>query len=159
MNGDEVAHAIHRSHEQHAAKLEEIRKLLEGSVLQISLGGTPNDRLIYDNPIPGINRYSLSDRRISGNDNLVIPAQTTPATLVAPALPGRLGGSIVNIGANPCFVYAADLGRVVYQAGGIFTMWLVATGGSWDYRMGNALWDGPVVAISPLGTTLVWGQA
>ena len=155
MNADEVAHAIHRSHEQHAQKLEEIRKLLENTVLELAVGGSPNDREIKDWPVPGKRRYSISDRRATGNDGLAIPAQATPATLVVPALPGRIGGKIANSGANPCTLYLADVGRAQT---GVAAIWL-ASAGVWDFLLGNAIWAGPVCAISANGTTLIVAQA
>lgn len=154
MNGDEVAHAIHRTTERHVSKLEEVRLLLENTALEVAVGGSPNEREVHDSPVRGKTRLSISDRRVTGNDGLTLTAAAA-ALLVVPELPGRLGGSIVNSGANPVTLYLSAPGRAQT---GVGALWLAANGGSWDFRLGNVLWCGPVSAISALGTTLVFAQ-
>lgn len=154
MNADAVAHAIHRTTEQHTSKLEQIRLLLEDGAMEVVVGGAPNDRKVFDSPVPGKARMAISDRRASGNDGLSIVA-AAPAVLVVQALPGRLGGSIVNSGSNPVTLYLCEPNRA---ATGVAALWLASNGGAWDFRLGNAMWGGAVSAISTLGTTLVVAQ-
>lgn len=153
MDRDEVAHAIHRTYEQHGARLERIAKLLEAQTLEIAVGGSPNDRRIDDWPTAGRSRWSISDRRSSGNDGLAIAAGAL--TPVVAAVPGRIGGLIVNSGPSPAILYLSDSGRA---ATGVGAVWLSPLGGAWDFLLGQAIWAGPVTALSSAGTTLVIAQ-
>jgi hypothetical protein len=58
-------------------------------------------------------------------------------------------------------IYLCDPGRV---GPGIGAMWLAGGGGSWDFRLADAPWGGPVSALSTEAeaasdtTTVVWIQ-
>ena len=87
-----------------------------------------------------------------GTDNLVIAANVY--TDIFPLNLGRGGLSIINIGANPCFIFLATASDA-QQSNGAVASGYVATNGDWDGRIGRAEWCGAVSVLSVLGTTLV----
>lgn len=87
----------------------------------------------------------------AGGGLVTVPANT--ATNVAYHAIGRVAGSIINAGANPCYLYLASAGDVNGNVANIPVLYLTA-GGSWDFRITNVLWVGHVTALSALGTTL-----
>lgn len=136
--------------------LAEIARLLSADQSNLSVGGLRIGTVIGNSPSWGMRRRIISSGRAFGNDNFAVPA-ATPTQLCGHNA-GRIGGSIVNIGTNPCFVYLCDVGEVNYQnGGGKFCGWLGAQGGSFDFLLADKVWCGPVSVQSPLGTTLVWG--
>jgi hypothetical protein len=143
-----VYHSIHHTHKA----LQEIRALLEASVQELSVGGSIVDRDLENWPVPGLTRKVLSNRRVTGTDSFTATA-ATPA-LIVDSLPGRLGGTIVNAGANPAILYLVGPGHITAIAAGNPAIFIAANGGSWDFRLGNVPWSGPVSVISALGTTL-----
>lgn len=140
--------------------LRDLHRLIESDPRRLAVGGHIMDfRATRHWPVPNGIRDILSDQRQHGHDNLVVPAGTSVATLVCSPNPGRLGGSIVNSGNNPVFFYLADPRLVTYQAGGTASGQLTPSG-SWDFRgFTEGPWCGFVSAISPLGTTLTWGES
>ena len=137
--------------------LARVATLLRTQTAELGVGGSPVPFELKNWPVRGRARSLLTDKRSMGHDNFVVPATTASATDLTSYAPGRVGGSIVNSGANPCFFYLARAGAVVYQQGGIASGYLT-TAGSWDFKWSGAIWCGPVSVISPLGTTLTWGQ-
>lgn len=151
----ELAHAVHRSNEQHRHVLQEILEQLQVAATTIGLGGDGIDRMVENWPMAGLKRFSISNRRAQGNSALAIPAGESPATAVMPANPARLGGSIVNSGANAVVLFLTEPGRAVAGAGAI---WLAPNGGTWDLTLSDRIWCGAVSAVSTAGTTLAWAQ-
>lgn len=116
---------------------------LRSGVLQIGAADVRARELVLDQfPVPGSKRV-LPYRTGNGSDGLAIG--TTGLTLVIAANEGRLGGMIVNAGANAVILYLTERNA---PAEGIPAIWLAASGGSWDFRLGNVLWCGNVSAIA-----------
>jgi hypothetical protein len=102
-------------------------------------------------PVSGIKRLCI---RRTGFGFPSFPVTTTPVVAV-PVNEGRLGGTIVNTGANAVFLYlGAQITDAVPQPeAGIPVIWLVANGGSWDFRLGNVLWAGSVTVVAAAATS------
>lgn len=133
------------------SRLRVIAALLATDLLEVVVGGAENDQELENSPVQGRRRYVIA-RRTRGGDDAVYPiAFDQAAHDVAPANPGRLGGQIVNAGANPVMLYLS-LAREV-AAGGKAAIWLGANGGSWDFRLSNVLYGGPVSAVARVGAT------
>ena len=131
-----------------------ITQLQESLISEVAHGGSRNEETTLDNwPIAGARRLVARDRS-HGNASLAVPAQTAPMTPIVPAEPYRAGGEIVNSGANPCTLVLVDAqGSSGPAPSGVAAIWLTA-GGSWDFRLGAALWCGPVAAFAAGATTL-----
>ena len=145
-----IYHSIHHTHKA----LQRMEELLEAATRNISVGGSPVNRELENWPVPGLTRHVLSDRRASGTDNF---AATSTAQLVVEAFPGRLGGRIVNIGANSAILYLTTPNRISQISAGNPAMGLAAAGSGpsfWDFHFGDVPWGGPVSVISSAGTTL-----
>lgn len=120
------------------------------------LGGGKTERMNEDSPMKGTLRQITSYNRGQGNDNFVLAANTL--TKLCDHNPTRIAGNIQNIGANPVFLYLGEGNNVIPGANGsVFTGYLAA-GGSFDFKLTNDCWCGPVWLYSVLGTTLVWGE-
>jgi hypothetical protein len=97
-------------------------------------------------PTPGVTRLIV---RRTGNGGIFTLAAAGQAQLLAPN-ENRLGGRIVNNGANPAVIFlAADL-----LQSGAATQIALPAGAAWDMKLGDLLWCGSVIAVSQLGTTL-----
>lgn len=147
-----------------AGQLASIRELLTAQlvaarydVLDIAVGRfDPQEIVIADAPGTGSKRL-LVDRQGQGGAIMAVAAlaSPTPASPLLSPNEGRLGGSIVNRGATPVFLFLCPSGDT-QQPQGRPVMWLAAGGGAWDFRLGNALYAGPVCAAGDGGaSTLV----
>jgi hypothetical protein len=104
-------------------------------------------------PTRGVTRLIV---RRTGNGGLYTLVAAGQAQLLQPN-ENRLGGRIVNTGANPAVLFlaadllqpgsAAPLGEGAAQIG-------LSAGQAWDLKLGDLLWCGTVIAVSTLGTTL-----
>lgn len=103
-----------------------------------------------DEWLPGVTRTVAPDRS-HGNDILAL-VSATPQDVVM-SEPGRIGGQIVNSGASPVILYLAVASGIQSSAAGRAGLWLAASGGAWDFRLGNALWCGPVCAVAQGGNS------
>lgn len=113
----------------------------------------PAESLMANFPTRGVQRMIV---RRTGAGGLVTLGAAGQAQLLQPN-ENRLGGRIVNTGANPAILFlAADLlnpgtgaplGEGAAQIG-------LAAGQPWDLKLGDLLWCGSVIAVSTLGTTL-----
>lgn len=133
---------------------EEIAELLQefSSSQRVAFGGDSIERTIRDWPVKGHERVIRADST-RGDSNLVIAAAMYVDIVDQNA--GRGGLSLINIGANPSFVYMVNAKTAQEQNGKVATGYL-APGASWDGKISDELWVGPVSVQSPLGTTLVW---
>lgn len=138
-------------------ELTKQRKLLEAlnsKPTRIGWGGGRNQQEKLENwPIGGQDRI-LTPFKSRGSANLVIAPATY--TKILPTNGGRGGISLINIGANPCFIYLANTGDA--QTGAVGAGYLFPNGGDWDGKITHELWCGPVTAYSTLGTTLVLAE-
>lgn len=128
----------------------------------LSLGAAGQiEKIIDDVPVKGLRTLATAWSRGGGSDNFIVPPAAM--TQLCDFREGRLAGTIQNIGANPCFVYLApltDLARRGAQGSinGVIVGFMAANGGSFDFKLTNDVWGGPVCVYSVLGTTLVWGE-
>lgn len=115
----------------------------------------PAEFLMDNFPVPGSRRLIVRRAGAGGTFSL---AASTP-TLVCAANENRLGGTIVNAGAGTVTLFGSvDLlepGTATPLSGGAPQWFLVANGGSWDYRFGTMLWCGNVLAVAGAGGTTV----
>jgi hypothetical protein len=102
-------------------------------------------------PVMGHHRQ-IRVNTAKGNNNLPVPANVY--TDLFPLNLGRGGLSIINIGANPCFIFLATA-TDAQELNGAVASGYIASDGSWDGRIGHAQWCGAVSVLSVLGTTLV----
>lgn len=116
-------------------------------VLDIGVGRFDAQEIVLaDSPGTGSKRL-LIDRQGQGGAIIGIAAFSAgvaAAPLVSPN-EARLGGAIVNRGAAPAFIFLCQQGDT-QQPQGRPVIWLAAAGGAWDFRIGNALYAGPVCA-------------
>jgi hypothetical protein len=131
--------------------------------LVLSLGAADSIEEIHDDiPTKGTRSIATAYQRGGGSDNYVI----APAIMqqLCAHRPGRIAGTIQNIGGGDCFTYLAPLtflqrmGGVPGTINGVIVGWIPADGGSFDFKLTNDCWGGPVCVYSQLGTTLVWGE-
>jgi len=116
-------------------------------VLEVAVADSLHREMVLERfPVAGAKRV-IANRTTTGNDNLLVP---TTGVEVVGANSARLGGSIVNSGANNVILYLARGGLAAPGAGAI---WLVANGGSWDFRLGNLLWCGSVSAVAQVAAS------
>lgn len=137
------------------ATISEIADLLRESSTSehVAFGGDSIERTVENWPVVGHER-KVRATRTQGDDNLVIAAATYTDVLDQDM--GRGGLSMMNIGANPCFVYLAAARDAKDRSGKVAAGYL-APGASWDGRISDQMWVGPVSVRSVLGTTLVLG--
>lgn len=123
------------------------------------LGGGTIEEVNLDSPMKGTLRQITSFDRGSGSDNFIVPAAAF--TDLVDFDPSRIAGTIQNIGAGACYVYmnyAARCKRFGFgEVSGVPVGYLVGNGGTWDFKLSNDVWCGPVCVYSTPGTTLVWG--
>lgn len=138
-----------------AVTKDEIADLLRdfASSDHVAFGGDSIERTQRDWPVKGHKRQ-IRVNASRGTDNFTVPAGANVYTDLLPEEHGRGGVSLVNIGANPCFVYLADAQTARDRAGAIAAGYMAA-GGTWDGEISDWLWVGPVSVRSVLGTTLV----
>lgn len=128
----------------------------------LSLGASNAVEEVHDDvPARGIRSIATAYQRGGGSDNFVVPVATF--TKLCDPRPGRLAGTIQNVGVNPCFIYLAPLVEVQRigaqgSINGFIVGYVGANGGSFDFKLTNDCWGGPVTVYSQLGTTLVWGE-
>ncbi|MDE2101939.1 MAG: hypothetical protein KGL39_32130 [Patescibacteria group bacterium] len=91
-----------------------------------------------------------------GTNNFLLPANAYTDVFEPNA--GRGGLSMINIGANPAFVFLTSADEARQMNGYVASGWLAANGGAWDGRIGDGQWVGEVSALSVLGTTLVLAE-
>ncbi len=130
--------------------------------VMLGMGGGVIEEYMDDMPMKGTRRQVTSYSRGTGADNFIVPANVV--TDLCPHSPRRLAGTITNSGSNPATVYLAYAARVNAQGtpgamagGGIICGYLFASG-TFDFKLTNDVWCGPVSVWSLLGTTLVWGE-
>lgn len=133
----------------------EIAKLLRefAAAGHVAFGGDSIEKRLDDWPVKGHSRI-IRVGRTSGDSNLALVANAY--TDVLPQDAGRGGLSLINIGANPAFVFLATAQEAKDRSGKLATGYLFA-GGSWDGKISDQLWVGPISVQSVLGTTLVLG--
>lgn len=117
------------------------------SIIELAAGDMQHrERMLEDFPAPGSKRL-LVHRTGNGNDVAAVP---TTGVLALQGNTARLGGTIVNSGANAVILYLCGAGVATPGAPAI---WLAANGGSWDFRLGNVLWCGNVTAVAQVGAS------
>lgn len=105
----------------------------------------PPEILMRNFPVPGANRL-IAHR--SGEGGTFTLAQNTPL-LILPSLETRLGISVINSGAGAVTLFlTADISAPGTNplTQGSAQIFLAASGGAWDGRLGNVLWGGAVTA-------------
>ena len=135
-------------------RLDRLIEILAESPSDLSVGGLDTDSYVQNAPVPGGERYVISSRRAMGGDNFTVPAATP--VLLAGGNAGRIGGSVVNFGANPVFLYLCGKGEINFGQTGKFTL-VLNTNCSWDLKLSSQVWTGPISCYSVLGTSLAWG--
>lgn len=87
-----------------------------------------------------------------GGDAIAI---TTALTQICLPNEGRMGLQIVNYGTGNLFVYLAAPDDLVVGGGvSVATIWLKASGGSWDGEFAECLWGGSVTVRGDAATTI-----
>lgn len=115
----------------------------------------PAQFLMRNFPVPGAQRLIVRRQGTGGQFTLTAG---TPLEILQ-ANENRLGGSIVVSGTgNVTLFLTQDLltpGGGTPLTQGSPQIFLAASGGAWDLRLGNALWCGSVTALSTAGSTIV----
>lgn len=122
-----------------------------------ALGAGDVEQPFDDVPFEGMRSLVTSRWRQDGSDNLVVAAATFQD--VTDTDIRRVGGSLINTGSNPMYVYLQYARELVQQGFGHvqgFAGYLAANG-AWDFKISNEVWKGPVAVYSVLGTTGAWG--
>ena len=139
--------ALHQS-----VQTELLRGILteaRADLIEIGVSDAAGRELVLERfPVTGSRRV-LVYRTGNGFDTLAVP---TAGQLVFPANEGRLGLTLVNSGANPIILYLSDQRRY-----GVPCVWLAASGGAWDGRLGNLAWAGNVYAVAQIGASSLTG--
>lgn len=132
---------------KHSQFLQAILAQLRTQVLQVAVGDTQQQELSLNNfPVAGAKRV-IAQRNGAGYDFFSVP---TTGALVLSVNEGRLGGQIVNSGANAVVLYLWANGAA---GAGKPAIWLAPNGGSWDFRLGNLTWCGSVSAVAQTGAS------
>ena len=147
----EALKTLHRANMDAAAHVGRMAKAIEVMLVDITLGGPELDRRIYNSPIEGRTRHSISQRRLQGSDSFAVKSGSGSIIDLMPANPGRLGGQIVNTGTNPIIICLAS--ATSYVAGATASLWLAASGGAWDMTLGKSVYGGPVSVYGSGGTS------
>lgn len=124
-----------------ASLTQEDSKILELVATDHGLGA-PTE---IDSPAPGYVRLVVERKCVGGTQAL-----TTAREQVRRASKNRLGGNIVNSGEKAVRLWLCGMND---QIAGVGTILLSAGGGSWDYRLGNILWDGSITGAAIEGTS------
>jgi hypothetical protein len=151
-----VANLAHSAN--HSRALAAILAELRADVMDIAVGDFTGQQLQLSNfPVSGSKRVVVM-RTGNGNPSFAVPV--TPV-LVLPFNEGRLGGVIVNTGATAVTLFltqnSVDADNPLQALAGVPAIWLAASGGSWDFRLGNVMWAGSVTAqasVSPSTLTI-----
>lgn len=157
------AAGVFSAHELISALLAQER----AEVLQVAVGNFDRRQaVLYDWPpgAGGRTKRLIVPRFGLGATGLAVPSATV--TEVCEQNEGRLGGLIVNTGTFPCRLYFTTPGDIggpgnvlSPQATQRPCTWLGASGGSFDFRLGNVLYGGTICAAGVGGaTTLDWAE-
>jgi hypothetical protein len=138
---------------EHTPLLASILSELRSGTIEVGVGDVQFREMVLDQfPVVGSKRI-LAYRTGNGSDAAAVGTGTAAAPingLVLSANEGRLGGQIVNTGTNPVILYLTA--RPV-PVPGVPAVFLAASGGAWDFRLGNLLWCGNVSAVGQGGTS------
>jgi hypothetical protein len=136
---------------EHTPLLASILAELRSGAIEVGVGDVQFREMVLDQfPVPGAKRI-LAYRTGNGFAALQVP---TTGVLALAANEARLGMSLINTGANAITLYLSDQAR-----SGIPTIWLAASGGAWDGRLGNIAWAGNVFAVAQTtASTLAGGE-
>lgn len=108
-----------------------------------------NGGLEVDFPVPGAERWLLP--RLATGGTLAVPESLV---LLLPANNRRVAGTLTNAGERNARLFLATAETAGSQ-GGLGTIFLGKNGGSWDFRLGSALWCGSICAIGLEGETTI----
>jgi hypothetical protein len=132
----------------HTQLLHAMLEQLRSGVQQIAVGDNEHQELVMSSfPVAGAKRIIL--RRVGAGGVIAVP--TTGVRIMSGNV-ARLGGTVVNSGSNPVILYLTKDPAVLQ---GYPAIWLAASGGAWDLRLGNLLWYGNIVAVAQTGATTV----
>jgi hypothetical protein len=136
---------------EHTPLLHSILAELRSDTIELGISDSPLREMVLDQfPVAGSKRI-LALRTGNGFDALAVP---TTGVLALGANEARLGLTLTNSGANAIILYLAD-----HRGPGIPAVWLAASGGAWDGRLGNVAWCGNVFAVAQTGaSTLAGGE-
>jgi hypothetical protein len=136
---------------EHTPLLHSILAELRSSTVEVGVSDAQGREMVLDQfPVPGSKRV-LVYRTGNGFDGLAVP---TTGVLALVANEARLGLSLINTGANAIILYLSD-----HRGPGLPAVWLAASGGAWDGRVGNLAWAGNVFAVAQTGaSTLAGGE-
>jgi hypothetical protein len=151
----------------HNDSLRDLIRTIESLIHQPNV----NEEIVFVNP-----GQAVSDTRIQPVEGITrtvihrtpIPPSTftvpTTGAIIFTANVARFGGALINTGSNPLqLVLGVDLANVqgspmggVGQAG-YGTLWLSASGGSWNFKLTDSLWAGSVYGYAIGGSTTIAG--
>lgn len=126
-----------------------------GKASHIGYGADSVERVVRNWPVQHHER-KIRVRNSHGTNNFAAIAATYLDLF--PPNHGRGGLSVINIGANPCYVFLTTAAEAKDAQGAVASGYLFANNGTWDGKFGNGEWVGPVSVYSALGTTLVIGE-
>jgi hypothetical protein len=145
------------------AQLAEINRYLcalleqdRAEITQLCVTDNEPAQSAMDNfPVPGTRRLIV---RRPGAGGLYTLAAAVPQLVLQPN-DNRLGGQIVNTGANAVTLYLShDLlvpGTATPLPAGAAQIVLNGNGGAWDLRLSNLLWCGGILAVAAAGGSSV----
>lgn len=139
---------------EQTAVLHALLAATRAGVLNIAVADNIQSELVMNEfPVSGAKRV-IARRYGNGSDSFAVP---TTGVQILPVNEARLGGVIVNAGANPVILYLTSQTTSAQSLPfkGKPALWLAASGGSWDFRAGNVTWCGAVFGVAQTaGTTI-----
>lgn len=119
---------------------------------RVAFGGAGVEQVLEDWPVIGHRRLVARDRSAGGE--ITLAANT--ATDLLPAQPARGGLNIVVTGNTAVTVYGARAGDADTNPDGLPQLWLPASGGTWNGKISDEPWCGPVSLFATGQTTVAW---
>lgn len=135
-----------------AASSDELAQVLE------TLKHIDTDIALIDTDSPTARREHLQHFPYESHARIIVPRRPsgglitvdTAGEVLVQANKGRIGGQLINTGANGVFIYLGTQ----YDPG-IGVGWLAPNGGNWDFEISDQLWAGAVYAQTTTGSSVV----
>lgn len=132
---------------EQTAVLHSLLAATRAGVLNVAVADNIQSELtMQEFPVAGCKRV-IARRYGNGSDSFAVPTTGIQVLTVNEA---RLGGTIVNSGGFAVILYLTSqtTSAQALPFKGKPAIWLAASGGSWDFRAGNATWCGAVFGVA-----------
>ena len=118
----------------------------------VAFSSEPIEHDIGNWPTVGSER-KLKTGRTRGDSDTTMPANVYSDLVDADR--GRGGLTVTNLGASSVLLFLATAAIAQERGGKVASIYLT-TGKSWDGKVGDALWVGPVSVLGTSPVTLAW---